>query len=166
MLLSILVWILFKYVKYFIFGFLFDSQQKDTRETFGGQLQSSAFSVHDSSTLSVKQETVKPFIVPPDVALFNELNTAGSLFSIHSAPPVPHGDPINGDNEIRDIIASPVDGTGLLQQNHSTKSVFLELIGNKRCNDIEDDDNDNLLTVSSVTARPLIAKSHELRSNR
>lgn len=32
--------------------------------------------------------------------------------------------------------------------------------------EMEEDDNDNLLTVSSITARPLIAKSHELRSNR
>ncbi|XP_034136216.1 uncharacterized protein LOC117588794 isoform X1 [Drosophila guanche] len=32
--------------------------------------------------------------------------------------------------------------------------------------ELEEDDNENLLTVSSITARPLIAKSHELRSNR
>uniref|UniRef100_A0A1A9V3B0 Major facilitator superfamily (MFS) profile domain-containing protein n=1 Tax=Glossina austeni TaxID=7395 RepID=A0A1A9V3B0_GLOAU len=32
--------------------------------------------------------------------------------------------------------------------------------------EIEEDDNENLLTVSSITARPLIAKSHELRSSR
>lgn len=32
--------------------------------------------------------------------------------------------------------------------------------------ELEEDDNDNLLTVSSITARPLIAKSHELRSSR
>ncbi|XP_065368220.1 uncharacterized protein Sln [Calliphora vicina] len=32
--------------------------------------------------------------------------------------------------------------------------------------EIEEDDNENLLTVSSITARPLIAKSRELRSSR
>lgn len=66
-----------------------------------------------------------------------------------------------------EIIAVPNDnGNGLLQQNTSTKSVFLELIGNRRNNEIDEDDNDNLLTVSSVTARPLIAKSRELRSSK
>lgn len=39
---------------------------------------------------------------------------------------------------------------------------FLELIGNQRSGEFDEDDNDNLLTVSSVTARPLIAKSREL----
>uniref|UniRef100_W8AK44 Monocarboxylate transporter 12 n=1 Tax=Ceratitis capitata TaxID=7213 RepID=W8AK44_CERCA len=32
--------------------------------------------------------------------------------------------------------------------------------------EIEEEDNENLLTVSSITARPLIAKSREIRSNR
>lgn len=32
--------------------------------------------------------------------------------------------------------------------------------------EIEEDDNENLLTVSSITARPLIAKSREIRSSR
>lgn len=101
--------------------------------------------------------------VLPNVALFNELNAAGSLFSIHSAPPVQLADSINVASE---IITVPGEANGLLQQNLSTKSVFLELIGNKRCSECEEDDNDNLLTVSSVTARPLIQKSRELRSNK
>lgn len=150
---------------------------QDTRETFNDkQLQSSAFSIRDanafdSSTLSIKQTTQIAFqqcdpppTVPPDVALFNELNTAGSLFSIHSAPPVQLADSISTATE---ILAVSSDGNGLLQQNLSTKSVFLELIANnKRSSECDEDDNDNLLTVSSVTARPLIAKSHELKSNR
>lgn len=69
-------------------------------------------------------------------------------------------------NVMSEIITVPHDGNGLLQQNLSTKSVFLELIGNKRTSEIDEDDNDNLLTVSSVTARPLIAKSRELRSTK
>lgn len=121
--------------------------------------------------MSIKQATeiafqqCDPPAVPPDVALFNELNTAGSLFSIHSAPPVQSAnDTINTATEISAVSS---DGNGLLQQNLSTKSVFLELIANnKRCSECDDDDNDNLLTVSSVTARPLIAKSHELKSSR
>lgn len=100
---------------------------------------------------------------PGNVALFNEFNTAGSLFSIHSAPPVQLADSTNINCETLNV---PGDGNGQLQQNLSTKSVFLELIGNKRSCDIDEDDNDNLLTVSSVTARPLIAKSRELRSTK
>lgn len=123
--------------------------------------------------MSIKQATeiafqqCDPPAVPPDVALFNELNTAGSLFSIHSAPPVQlAADSIN-INAATEISAVSSDGNGLFQQNLSTKSVFLELIANnKRSSECDDDDNDNLLTVSSVTARPLIAKSHELKSNR
>lgn len=141
---------------------------QDTRETFDEYLQSSAFSIPDSSAYSIKQasgigltQSALP-TVPADVALFNEFNTAGSLFSIHSAPQVQ----LDSANVISEIITVPGDGNGLLQQNLSTKSVFLELIGNKRCNDIEEDDNDNSLTVSSVTARPLIAKSRELRSSK
>lgn len=144
--------------------------EQDTRETFNEKFQSSAFSIHDSSSiLSIKQATeiafqqCDPPTVPPDVALFNELNTAGSLFSIHSAPPVQQAtDSINAP--ATEISAVSSDGNGLLQQNLSTKSVFLELIANnKRTSECDEDDNDNLLTVSSVTARPLI---HELKSNR
>lgn len=143
------------------FYFLLHLKQ-DTRETFDERFQSSAFSIHDSSTSSIKQCEYPN--IHPDVALFNEFNTTGSLCSIHSAPQVQLTDSINVMSE---IITVPNDtGNGLLQQNLSTKSVFLELIGNKRTSEIDEDDNDNLLTVSSVTARPLIAKSRELRSSK
>lgn len=135
---------------------------QETRETFDEKFQSSAFGIHNSSTSSIKQCEYPT--IHPDVALFNEFNTTGSLCSIHSAPQVQLVDSINVMSE---IIAVPNDnGNGLLQQNTSTKSVFLELIGNRRNNEIDEDDNDNLLTVSSVTARPLIAKSRELRSSK
>ncbi|XP_031616386.1 monocarboxylate transporter 12 isoform X2 [Contarinia nasturtii] len=130
-----------------------------TRGTFDEKFQSSAFSIHDSSKSSIKQCEQMPS-VPPDVAVFNEFNTTGSLCSIHSAPQVQIVDSINVNSE---IVAGQGDGNGQWQQNLSTKSVFLELIGNKRTSEIDEDDNDNLLTVSSVTARPLIAKSRELR---
>lgn len=101
-----------------------------------------------------------------DLALFNEFNnTGGSLFSIHSAPIVQLGGdlgPITAGH-----IISPNDYNEL-QQNLSAKSVFLELNANnnKRNGDIDEEDTDNLLTVSSVTARPLIAKSRELRTSK
>lgn len=143
--------------------------KQETRETFDEKFQSSAYSIHDSSTSSIKHPSEITFMQcdhstdPGNVALFNEFNTAGSLFSIHSAPPVQLADSTNINSETLNV---PGDGNGQLQQNLSTKSVFLELIGNKRSCDIDEDDNDNLLTVSSVTARPLIAKSRELRSTK
>lgn len=112
--------------------------------------------------------------VAADVALFNELNTAGSLFSIHSAPPVPITDvgtiSINttGSNSIvnhtgLDSPRRPVSLALDSQQNFSTKTIAAFPIPSS---EIDEDDNENLLTVSSVTARPLIAKSRELRSSK
>lgn len=112
-----------------------------------------------------------------DVALFNEFNTNGSLFSIHSAPPVQLADlcasttNINSDKnssqcDANDLSRRPISLAIDSQQNFSTKSAFIELNASKRSSEIDEDDNDNLLTVSSVTARPLIAKSHELRSSK
>lgn len=145
---------------YFKHFFFLCSCFQETRETFDEKFQSSAFSIHDSSIASFKQSTG-----PADVALFNEFNTTGSLFSVHSAPQVQFTDSINITSG--ELINVAGDGNGMLQQNLSTKSVFLELISNnKRTSEIDEDDNDNLLTVSSVTARPLIAKSRELRSNK
>lgn len=49
------------------------------------------------------------------------------------------------------------------QQNYSTKTIAAIPIPSS---EVDEDDNENLLTVSSVTARPLIAKSRELRSSK
>lgn len=115
--------------------------------------------------------------VAADIALFNEFNTtAGSLFSIHSAPPVPTTD-MGGtvtDIPTKDAVGfagqggmdSPRRPASLIldsQQNFSTKTIAAIPIPSS---EVDDEDNENLLTVSSVTARPLIAKSRELRSNK
>lgn len=104
--------------------------------------------------------------------------TNGSLFSIHSAPPVPLtemvsnvqnsssvGFEIGGSGSGTIGIESPRRPISLAidMQYHSAKtiSVFQHLPS-----EIEEDDNENMLTVSSLTARPLIAKSHELRTTK
>lgn len=114
--------------------------------------------------------------MPADLALFNEFNnTGGSLFSIHSAPLVQLGGDLGtitaghiiSQNDCNELSRRPISLALESQQNFSTKSVFLELsANNKRNGDIDEEDTDNLLTVSSVTARPLIAKSRELRTNK
>lgn len=107
-------------------------------------------------------------------ALFAEYNGAGSLFSIHSAPPVPLTDmacininnmvnaPHNGANDIESP-RRPISLALESQQNFSTKTIAAFPLPSS---EIDEDDNENLLTVSSVTARPLIAKSRELRTSK
>lgn len=97
-------------------------------------------------------------------------NQSGSLFSIHSAPPI-------GLIDVGEII-NRIDCAGINQRETSggtdspRRPVSLAIdsfkIGNlqHQTSEIEEDDNENLLTVSSLTARPLIAKSRELRSNK
>lgn len=117
--------------------------------------------------------------MPANLALFNEFNnTGGSLFSIHSAPLVQLGGDLGtitagghiiSQNDCNDLSRRPISLALESQQNLSTKSVLLELSANnntKRNGDIDEEDTDNLLTVSSVTARPLIAKSRELRTSK
>lgn len=117
--------------------------------------------------------------MPADLALFNEFNqTGGSLFSIHSAPLVQLGGDLGtitaghiiSQNDCNDLSRRPISLALESQQKLSNKSVFLELSANnnnnKRNGDIDEEDTDNLLTVSSVTARPLIAKSRELRTSK
>lgn len=90
---------------------------------------------------------------------------AGSLFSIHSAPPTGIND--SGTNSMGER-----NGTGGTESPRrpvslaidSFKPIHHSLL--HQTSEIEEEDNENLLTVSSLTARPLIAKSRELRSNR
>uniref|UniRef100_A0A1B0CJQ1 Major facilitator superfamily (MFS) profile domain-containing protein n=2 Tax=Lutzomyia longipalpis TaxID=7200 RepID=A0A1B0CJQ1_LUTLO len=77
--------------------------------------------------------------------LLGECN--GSLFSIHSAPPVAQG----GTDSPRRPISLAIDPKCLPAIAVPTSEP-------------DEEDNENLLTVSSLTARPLIAKSRELRS--
>ncbi|KAL7295458.1 hypothetical protein TKK_0011111 [Trichogramma kaykai] len=83
-------------------------------------------------------------------------NLLGSLFSIHSAPVF---DLSNGadDAAVRPaslVVQATATSTPLVPPHISPPDT------------IEDEDNDNLLTISSLTARPLIAKSRELSSNK
>lgn len=166
--------------------FILSLPAQDTRETFDenfdAKCQTSAFSIPESRSSSIQPEIEFQHSepcgqMPADLALFNEFNTGGgSLFSIHSAPLVQSGDlggSTNGTGHNNTISPNdcnerrPISLALDPQQTLSTKSVFLELsANNKRTGDIDEEDTDNLLTVSSVTARPLIAKSRELRSSK
>lgn len=85
----------------------------------------------------------------------NQQNQLGSLLSIHSAPVF----------DLSTGVPSPKRPASLSVQAtaNSTPVVPPHLQSPET---IEDDDNDNLLTISSLTARPLIAKSRELRSTK
>ncbi|XP_044741742.1 monocarboxylate transporter 12 [Chrysoperla carnea] len=86
-----------------------------------------------------------------------QLDLAGSLFSIHSAPVIE----LNSDT---DSLKRP---SSLVIQEINSLSVDRGLDSHTSPPEtVEDEDNDNLLTISSLTARPLIAKSHELRSSK
>lgn len=88
------------------------------------------------------------------MALLADYPEAGSLFSINSAPPAAFSElgTIRNESPKRPVSLAiePVKTNCLLHQQ----------------SEIDDEDNENLLTISSLTARPLIAKSRELRSNR
>lgn len=82
----------------------------------------------------------------------NQPNSLGSLLSIHSAP-------------VYELAtsASPARPASLVVQTANSTPVVPPHLSPET---IEDDDNDNLLTISSLTARPLIAKSREIRSSK
>lgn len=83
----------------------------------------------------------------------------GSLFSIHSAPVFDlSGSVANG-------APSPKrPGSLAVQATATSTPVVPPHLQSPEGTLLEDEDNDNLLTISSLTARPLIAKSRELRS--
>lgn len=56
-------------------------------------------------------------------------------------------------------------GTPYCPAPPTTRALHSSLLQHQ-ISEIEEDDNENLLTVSSITAKPLIAKSRELRSSR
>lgn len=160
---------------------------------------------------------------PAAPSILTECQQSGSLFSIHSAPPVPNiefnttqpdssfqafacngistlsnigggvgcsGGIGNGTSEegfLSNTISQPVlhgsaatcnSAAATLETTprrpatlaieatcYPARTLHSSLLEHQ-ISEIEEDDNENLLTVSSITARPLIAKSHELRSNR
>lgn len=87
------------------------------------------------------------------------VNQLGSLFSIHSAPVFDlNGGAIAG-------APSPKRPASLAVQATATSTPIVPPhLQSPEGTVNDDDDNDNLLTISSLTARPLIAKSRELRS--
>ncbi|XP_034102933.1 uncharacterized protein LOC117567213 [Drosophila albomicans] len=117
--------------------------------------------------------------------------TSGSLFSVVSAPPAPLPNvpavvvPL-AELDVKQMqalcvpspsptpCASPSTCTSPAARRPATlsldtpccpRTLHASLLEHQ-ISELEEDDNENLLTVSSITARPLIAKSHELRSSR
>ncbi|XP_070161969.1 monocarboxylate transporter 12 [Polyergus mexicanus] len=83
----------------------------------------------------------------------------GSLFSIHSAPVFD----LSGGVAVG--APSPNQPGSLAVQVTATSTPIVPPhLQSPEGTLLEDEDNDNLLTISSLTARPLIAKSRELRS--
>lgn len=141
-------------------------------------------SVGIASTTSVSVEPTELTRVSTDVpplqfdetdpthnaSAFSDCVNSGSLFSVHSAPPVPLNDLANtaqnscslgfeiGNDSPRRPISLAIDA-----QYHSSKTIATF---QHQGSEVEEEDNENLLTVSSLTARPLIAKSRELRTTK
>lgn len=83
----------------------------------------------------------------------------GSLFSIHSAPV------FDLSGSVAAGAPSPNQPGSLAVQATATSTPIVPPhLQSPEGTLLEDEDNDNLLTISSLTARPLIAKSRELRS--
>lgn len=168
---------------------LFQEIQPSLFGTIDAQHHASDFNIIQKSSTSIQQQqqpSSKPTSefniiqcdqnsIIADIALFTEYNTGGSLFSIHSAPPVPLTDLntlTNRQNDKNDLSIGmngydsprrPVSLALESQQNFSTKTIAAFPLPSS---EPDEDDNENLLTVSSVTARPLIAKSREIRGNK
>ena len=82
----------------------------------------------------------------------------GSLFSIHSAP-------VYDLSGVAAGAPSPKrPGSLAVQATATSTPIVPPHLQSPEGTLLEDEDNDNLLTISSLTARPLIAKSRELRS--
>ncbi|EDV98062.1 uncharacterized protein LOC6568897 [Drosophila grimshawi] len=97
--------------------------------------------------------------------------TSGSLFSVVSAPPAA---PLLAQLDVKQMeamcVSSPSPSaspamrpaTLSLDAPCCPRTLHSSLLEHQ-ISELEEDDNENLLTISSITARPLIAKSHELR---
>ncbi|XP_033185099.1 monocarboxylic acid transporter silnoon [Bombus vancouverensis nearcticus] len=100
---------------------------------------------------TASQEMVGTTVIDENM---NQQNQLGSLLSIHSAPVF----------DLSTGVPSPKRPASLAVQATATSTPIVPP-HLQSPETIEDEDNDNLLTISSLTARPLIAKSHELRSS-
>lgn len=146
--------------------------------TGGVKYQSGGLICESSNSVEETNTERRPSTPCPPVSLTEYPGQSGSLFSIHSAPPVAstyHGDYPNTEDLLGFGCAgadppTPLDDittrrpSTLLIDNNQRKlhSSLLE----RQISEIDEEDNENLLTLSSVTARPLIAKSREIRTNR
>ncbi|XP_043512348.1 monocarboxylate transporter 12 [Frieseomelitta varia] len=101
---------------------------------------------------TASQEMVGTTVIDENM---NQQNQLGSLLSIHSAPVF----------DLSTGIPSPKRPASLAVQATATSTPIVPP-HLQSPDTIEDEDNDNLLTISSLTARPLIAKSRELRSTK
>ncbi|XP_076627934.1 monocarboxylic acid transporter silnoon [Colletes latitarsis] len=101
---------------------------------------------------TASQEMVGATIIDENM---NQQNQLGSLLSIHSAPIF----------DLSSGVPSPKRPASLAVQATATSTPIVPP-HLQSPETIEDEDNDNLLTISSLTARPLIAKSRELRSTK
>ncbi|XP_058804097.1 monocarboxylate transporter 12 isoform X2 [Phymastichus coffea] len=81
-------------------------------------------------------------------------NLLGSLFSIHSAPVYDVSCNPDNNSPVSLVVQAQATSTPVVPPHLSPPDT------------LEDEDNDNLLTISSLTARPLIAKSRELNKKR
>lgn len=108
----------------------------------------------------------------PNQSIYTEFKDTGSLFSIHSAPPVPSTDHDSIKNasiigfETDDFDVPRRPATLAIDGSLTSTRTIAAIPTTFNNSEIEEDENENLLTVSSLTARPLIAKSRELRSNK
>ncbi|XP_076754965.1 monocarboxylic acid transporter silnoon isoform X1 [Xylocopa sonorina] len=101
---------------------------------------------------TASQEMVGTTVIDENM---NQQNQLGSLLSIHSAPVF----------DLNTGAPSPKRPASLAVQATATSTPIVPP-HLQSPETIEDEDNDNLLTISSLTARPLIAKSRELRSTK
>ena len=105
----------------------------------------------------------------PATAVPSALVKDGSLFSIQSAPPLADTNCIAGLDtpapQSRPVSLALDPNTMLAVQFAQPTTVTVEGItpGLAQSDDVDEEENENLWTVSSLTARPLIAKSKELR---
>lgn len=101
---------------------------------------------------------------------------SGSLFSVHSAPPVPLTDAVvdSRSREQSRPVSLALDPNAMLSVQfaapvaaaHSSNAVMPDVSVTGQSDEADDEENENLWTVSSAcSARPLIAKSRELRFN-
>ena len=130
--------------------------------------QSKKLYTETEATLQRKQDNE---IIKKKSSLLAECNPSGSLFSIHSAPPVALGElaSIKTAQEFgfRNGTESPRRPASLaIEPNCIPAKTTPGPQSQALASELEEEDNENLLTVSSLTARPLIAKSRELRSNK